>query len=390
MRVLAQEGNECFIACGDKVVAIGLTGSESSFRELVYSNSAGHVVIALTVVSEYVFAGYSSKHVCCWNRQSGEFLGSGVFKKRPTAIVYSSFVRSGQTYKAILVSDKTGDVWGSDVPLLKNQTIMAGHTASIITDMTIDQNLIATSDRDEKIRVSRFPDMETIVSYCLHHTSVVSSINYIKVAGSTLLMSTSWDHQLCMWNPSTGKLVTSHQYPMEASEAVEEDAVEPESSSSASAPVAAAAGTSEPPQEGDDEEPAEKTYDESTAGHYPCKVSTTVVGGRALAAVIFKNSTSLQLHSVEAASIAEGVSVELAAVPSDIIFVQSDRLVVLLPVPHFMAVYQISSSGVVSASEVSGQYGAVEKFKSFCSAAGLTFLQVVDQIDADAQEEKGE
>src|SRR5690606_28966124 len=70
-----------------------------------------------------------------------------------------------------------------------------------------------SSDRDEKVRVSRFPDLETIVSYCLGHSSVVSSVAFLSVANQPLLVSASWDHRLCLWNPQNGHQFAFKAYP---------------------------------------------------------------------------------------------------------------------------------------------------------------------------------
>jgi hypothetical protein len=52
----------------------------------------------------------------------------------------------------------------------KNKPIV-GHV-SMLTDMTLsnDEKYIITADRDEHVRVSRFPNGYNIESYCMGHT----------------------------------------------------------------------------------------------------------------------------------------------------------------------------------------------------------------------------
>ena len=68
----------------------------------------------------------------------------------------------------ILVADRSGDVYRcvpSQKPLL-----LLGHV-SILTCMLTTPTRIITGDRDEKIRVSKFPNAYNIESFCLGHVS---------------------------------------------------------------------------------------------------------------------------------------------------------------------------------------------------------------------------
>jgi WD40 repeat protein len=56
-------------------------------------------------------------------------------------------------------------------------SFLLGHI-SLITDMALSpaSDLILTADRDEKVRVSRFPFAAEIEAYCLGHTEYASAV----------------------------------------------------------------------------------------------------------------------------------------------------------------------------------------------------------------------
>lgn len=50
-------------------------------------------------------------------------------------------------------------------------TLILGHASSLVSmRLTLDEKYILTSDRDEHIRISRYPRGYDIEQYCLGHT----------------------------------------------------------------------------------------------------------------------------------------------------------------------------------------------------------------------------
>ncbi|CAL4126202.1 unnamed protein product, partial [Meganyctiphanes norvegica] len=79
-----------------------------------------------------------------------------------------------------------------------------GHL-SMLLDMIItkDGQYIVTCDRDEKIRVSKFPNAYNIQTFCLGHTEFVTKI--LQLPTDTLkILSCSGDGKLKLWNLETG------------------------------------------------------------------------------------------------------------------------------------------------------------------------------------------
>ncbi len=72
-----------------------------------------------------------------------------------------------------MIGDKTGDVYQMKLVgnFLENEIKPLMGSLSMLTDITLDSNEkhIITSDRDEKIRISCFPNSYSINSYLLGH-----------------------------------------------------------------------------------------------------------------------------------------------------------------------------------------------------------------------------
>lgn len=111
----------------------------------------------------------------------------------------------------IIVGQKTGEAVAMPFPdINRDLTTLLGHTTSMITDVAVnyDSSLLLTADRDEKLRVSRFPNAAIIESYCLGHAASVTKIA-CSIVTPALVVSTSMDNTLKLWQMSTGTLLAS-------------------------------------------------------------------------------------------------------------------------------------------------------------------------------------
>ena len=413
------------MACGEFLVAMNLN-KEDSIRKFELSVGSGSQIIAVAVSldGKFVYGGYSNKFICCWDTSTGTVLGSVQHSKRPTAIVYTESLDKNSADKglrsALVVSDKAGLIWGMDVPLFRKQVLLAGHTASVITDMTTDGTFIATSDRDEKVRISNFPRMDTLQAFCMAHTNVVTSITFVKHAAVKLLASCGWDHKLCLWNHITGSAYDTLQYDPSSkdhsrlftaaqSTVTAATNLEPPVSTTADAAFtenSTAVGQIEVDAdiEGDSpEDTTEKTYDENSAGHYPVKI----VGApdSSLVAVIFKDRQYLKIYSILKVT-EEGTDsykfgvervVELPSVPCDICFSSGDDLVVLLPKPQYLQIFSISAilegsskcgnDEVMEVKDFHDKHLVIPAFKALCMEKDLDFAQqLVSTVDGEDAE----
>jgi WD40 repeat protein len=93
------------------------------------------------------------------------------------------------TNKFLLIADKSGDVYKTDLSMDNNNLILTsddcimGHLSMLLDISFIqtneNQQFILTADRDEKIRLSHYPNAYNIQGYCLGHTEFVSHIKSI-------------------------------------------------------------------------------------------------------------------------------------------------------------------------------------------------------------------
>jgi WD40 repeat protein len=147
-------------------------------------------------------AAGNDKTVLVWDFLKGKLLAKCTMKKKVSCIAFS--INGTELWFA----DKFGDAYSVDVGkiLSHNQEaeldietpqLRLGHI-SLMTDMfmTKDGNYVVTSDRDEKIRVSHYPNVYNIQSYLLGHKEAVSKIAQLD---DDHLISGSVDHSLCVW-----------------------------------------------------------------------------------------------------------------------------------------------------------------------------------------------
>jgi WD40 repeat protein len=287
-----------------------------------------------------LFATFENKQIYGWDVATRRLMGSCTARKKVTAMICSTIEHPTAGRKlALIVSDKAGDIWAFDACKLGNisdvtngvsdstavcsRVYVAGHTASVITDMiqvprapAISNpryvGAIVSCDRDEKIRISRFPQLESVEGYCLGHTSVVTSVVHMILDDTLLLLSCGWDRKLFLWDASSCAVLAEleccttedkqkfeDQQPKQfepQTEAVDisntKEATDGEDIDSGNAED----GTSLVHADGNDEDVFEKTYDENANGSFPVKIVS--ITGSSLFAVFFRNSVDLHIYEI--------------------------------------------------------------------------------------------
>ncbi|CAJ1905935.1 unnamed protein product [Cylindrotheca closterium] len=118
----------------------------------------------------------------------------------------SSKADSGEGGTLCLVAgDLAGDAYAYSLTTQKSKLLL-GHTASMLTGVAVQGNRILTADRDEKVRVSRFPQTYLIEGYLLGHTKYITSIDTLVLENSSklhLVATCGADSTIRLWNLET-------------------------------------------------------------------------------------------------------------------------------------------------------------------------------------------
>jgi WD40 repeat protein len=103
----------------------------------------------------------------------------------------------------VLGGDLAGDTYAYSLQE-KRSRVMLGHTASMLTGVCVSKNRILTCDRDEKVRVSQFPESTVIEGFLLGHEAYVTSIDtVVDGAGTSIVASCGGDGTVRLWNLET-------------------------------------------------------------------------------------------------------------------------------------------------------------------------------------------
>ena len=106
----------------------------------------------------------------------------------------------------VLVGDKSGDLYSVVVEAGGGggpPSLLLGHLSQLL-DLSLSHHgdLVLTADRDEKIRVSRFPKAYNIENFCLGHTEFVTCLCLAEE--NDQVVSGSGDGTLRLWNYREG------------------------------------------------------------------------------------------------------------------------------------------------------------------------------------------
>lgn len=107
----------------------------------------------------------------------------------------------------IIAGDMVGDAtaYPLDNKNGSNGRFLMGHTASMLTGLCAQEGRLVTCDRDEKIRISKFPESFVLEEYLLGHTAFVSSID----VRNDRCISTSADQTIRLWDLKSYKQLAS-------------------------------------------------------------------------------------------------------------------------------------------------------------------------------------
>ncbi|XP_012227570.1 tRNA (guanine-N(7)-)-methyltransferase non-catalytic subunit WDR4 [Linepithema humile] len=182
---------------------INLPDLESNKRIDVHNNvdiETYHMITSVTFSEDgrYFAVCTNRKQLCLYETKDLKLLSNRTLARAASKVRFSS-------NNDIVVADKAGDAYlFSTSSPTENGVLILGHM-SMLLDVLITQDMkyILTTDRDEKIRVSMFPNCYNIVSFCLGHAKFVTNISELPHK-KNILISCGGDGVFKLWDYKHG------------------------------------------------------------------------------------------------------------------------------------------------------------------------------------------
>ena len=165
-------------------------------KQTIQLDDAAIVAGSLHERGEKVCVTTTDKMVFVYDTKQSKMLVKAKLVKKVISVTFAGDI--------VLLGDKYGNVY-----VLKGNGDLEnvlGHTASSILCMLHDSvnGLLLTGDREEKIRVSRFPKVAIIERFCFGHKSAITAMCSIS---HNNMVSSSTDGSIIVWNHLQGRIV---------------------------------------------------------------------------------------------------------------------------------------------------------------------------------------
>jgi len=180
---------------GEKgVIKMGRIPQQSESKENEENGEGGGSNISCSAVctkTNLLALCDENKRVTMWRLPEAELLSSRTLERKATRAIFT------HDSKGLLVADKSGDVYLFNTEGEKEGQLLLGHLSMLLDlRISLDSKFVITADRDEKIRVSSFPNSYNIHNYCLGHGDFVTSLG---VLSDDLILSGSGDGTVRVW-----------------------------------------------------------------------------------------------------------------------------------------------------------------------------------------------
>lgn len=187
---------------------IALPDLESERKINVHNNvdiETYHMITSLTFSEDgrYFAVCTNRKQLCLYETKDLKLLSNRTLIRAASKVRFSP-------NNDIVIADKAGDAYlfSTSCPT-ETGTLILGHLSMLLDILvTHDMKYVLTTDRDEKIRVSMFPNCYNIISYCLGHAKFVTNISELPHE-KTILISCGGDGTFKLWDYKHGSELMS-------------------------------------------------------------------------------------------------------------------------------------------------------------------------------------
>ncbi|GFG28999.1 hypothetical protein Cfor_00653 [Coptotermes formosanus] len=178
---------------------INRTGNCDADTEATSATEVHIVAADISSCEKYICLCTSDKLLSLWETDNLSIISNR------TSVRVASKVRFVPSVQAIILADKSGHVYSFSVEKPNEDgKFLLGHQ-SLLLDILVspDEKYIITCDRDEKIRVTRYPNTYNIQSYCLGHREFITGLSLLP-SDKTVLVSSSGDGTIRLWDYGNG------------------------------------------------------------------------------------------------------------------------------------------------------------------------------------------
>lgn len=182
---------------------IVLPGLEADRKIDVHNNmdiETYHMITSVTFSEDgrYFAACTNRKQLCLYETRNLRLLSNRTLARAASKVRFSP-------NNDVVVADKAGDTYlFSTSSPMETGALILGHLSMLLDVLiTEDMKCILTTDRDEKIRVSMYPNCYNIMSYCLGHTKFVTNISELPHK-KNILISCGGDGVFKLWDYKRG------------------------------------------------------------------------------------------------------------------------------------------------------------------------------------------
>jgi hypothetical protein len=247
-----------------------------------------------------------------------------------------------------------------DEIVTKHRRLLLGHTASMLTSVHVveekcseqsninkksidcrpDRQLLLTSDRDEKIRVSQFPETYRIEGFLLGHTAFVSSVAiFPSLSSKHQCLSVGGDCTIRLWDFATCKELACASTKDESKTTTNDQSAERDHDQSSER-------NNDQTVECDNDQSAERDNKEQNNSIDPIPTKVAVSTDGSVIATIYDDCHTMDFWTVNNGKIdfiiEQSCSWDCSGQPLGIAFQNKDTFFILMQEPNYLLQYILS------------------------------------------------